>query len=227
MPNISLLHRDIKLPNDITIKLRKSQKAKRIILKVKKDYGELVIPKRVSIKSAINFAKLKQDWLSEKLASQHTVSFKEGAKIRIFEREYKIIYSDQISKGVSIEGDKLIYGSKKFSELRIKRFLARLLKERIITIADDMILKLRVNYQTITIREMSTRLGSCSSTGRISFSLKLIFMTEFVLKYVVAHEISHLVEMNHSKNFWLLVGKLFPDWKIAKKWLKENGQVVL
>jgi predicted metal-dependent hydrolase len=75
----------------------------------------------------------------------------------------------------------------------------------------------------ISVRDQSTRWGSCSSSGTICFSWRLIFAPAFVLDYVAAHEVAHLREMNHSQRFWRLVRETMPDMQRARHWLKQNG----
>ena len=78
-------------------------------------------------------------------------------------------------------------------------------------------------YSRITIREQKTRWGSCSSAGGLNFNWKLVLMPEEVLDYVVVHELAHRKEMNHSAAFWNEVAKIMPDYKLYRKWLKEQG----
>ena len=75
----------------------------------------------------------------------------------------------------------------------------------------------------ISVRDQSTRWGSCSTTGTISFSWRLIFAPSYVLDYVAAHEAAHLREMNHGPRFWRLVRETMPDMQRARAWLKQNG----
>ena len=82
---------------------------------------------------------------------------------------------------------------------------------------------LNVSYQNITIREQKTRWGSCSSKGTLSFHWRLILAPPKVLDYVVVHETCHLLFMNHSKEFWLEVENLMPDYQTHRTWLKKNG----
>lgn len=78
-------------------------------------------------------------------------------------------------------------------------------------------------YTSITIRDQKTRWGSCSSRGTLSFNYRLIFAPPAVLDYVVVHELCHLTHMNHSKDFWNMVGTIMPDYAVHKKWLREYG----
>ena len=80
-----------------------------------------------------------------------------------------------------------------------------------------------LSYGNITIRDQKSRWGSCSSTGNLNFSWRLILMPIEVMDYVVVHELAHLMEMNHSKAFWAEVEKVLPDYEVQRKWLKENG----
>ncbi len=69
------------------------------------------------------------------------------------------------------------------------------------------------DYGRISIKRTSTRWGSCSSKGNLNFHYKLIFMSEEMMNYVVVHELCHLKELNHSKNFWKLVEIAIPNYK--------------
>lgn len=83
--------------------------------------------------------------------------------------------------------------------------------------------RIGVSYGGITIRNQKTRWGSCSSKGNLNFNCLLMLMPEEILDYVIVHELCHRKEMNHSKNFWELVEKAMPDYRIRKKWLKDHG----
>ena len=74
----------------------------------------------------------------------------------------------------------------------------------------------------ITVRQYRARWGSCNNRGEVSFNYLLMMTPLFVIDYVIAHELCHLVHMNHSRNFWLLVAQYIPDYKVAKQWLKDN-----
>ncbi len=80
-----------------------------------------------------------------------------------------------------------------------------------------------VTYGRITIRNQKTRWGSCSSKGNLNFNCLLMLTPKEVIDYVVVHELCHRLEMNHSPKFWAEVEKILPDYKLHRKWLKDNG----
>jgi predicted metal-dependent hydrolase len=82
---------------------------------------------------------------------------------------------------------------------------------------------LGVEFRRISVRDQTSRWGSCSSTGVLSYSWRLIFAPPFVLEYLAAHEVAHLVEMNHSRRFWRLVEHICPHVGRAKTWLDAHG----
>ncbi len=77
------------------------------------------------------------------------------------------------------------------------------------------------NYNVINIKNQKTRWGSCSKKGNLNFNYKILFLPEKVRDYIVVHELCHLKEFNHSKKFWNLVAKSFPDYQQIKRELKK------
>lgn len=80
----------------------------------------------------------------------------------------------------------------------------------------------KFNFNKISIRNQKTRWGSCSTRGNLNFNYKILFLSEKARDYIVVHEICHLKQFNHSKNFWSLVGVGMPDYIEVKKDLKKN-----
>lgn len=84
-----------------------------------------------------------------------------------------------------------------------------------------------VSYGRITIRNQKSRWGSCSAKGNLNFNCLLMLCPEAVRDYVVVHELCHRIEMNHSDRFWQEVGRVFPDYRNARKWLRTEGKKLI
>lgn len=78
----------------------------------------------------------------------------------------------------------------------------------------------------VKISSAKTRWGSCSSSGALNFTWRLVMAPLEVIDYVVAHELAHLRVKNHSRKFWKVVETVYPDYKKQRKWLRENGEML-
>lgn len=87
--------------------------------------------------------------------------------------------------------------------------------------------RLNVTPKSVKTRTQSSRWGSCSNSGRLNYNWRLILAPPFVLDYVVAHEVAHLCEMNHSVAFWARVKETLPDMEHGQAWLKANGSQLM
>ena len=79
----------------------------------------------------------------------------------------------------------------------------------------------------VTLKDQRSRWGSCSIRGNINLNWRLIMAPQEVIDYVIIHELCHMHHMDHSRAFWHLVGKYAPNYKLAKKWLKLHGHLLM
>jgi len=114
----------------------------------------------------------------------------------------------------------------KLSEEEIKD-LKKKAKKIILPLVEDYSEIMGVIYNRVAFRTQKTRWGSCSKEGNLNFNCLLALCPEPVIRYVVVHELSHRVHMNHSKAFWQLVEEFMPDYKEHRKWLRENGEFLI
>jgi predicted metal-dependent hydrolase len=82
------------------------------------------------------------------------------------------------------------------------------------------------HFNRISVRNQSTRWGSCSSNKNLNFNWRLILGPKMILDYVIIHELAHTLQMNHSKAFWAIVQNIIPEYKSLRLWLKKNGQLL-
>jgi predicted metal-dependent hydrolase len=215
----------------VEVDIRASPRAHRVSLKFdpSSDEFELVVPPRASLKQALGFARQHAGWLAARLKDlPPKVPFAPGFMIPILGQSYWIQHFAERGPPVFLRGSELmVSGKPEHIARRIQDFLrgrARAeISPRAIVLADRLGRKVR----RITLRDPKTRWGSCAVNGDLAFSWRLVLAPEHVLTYVVAHEVAHLAEMNHSKRFWSTVDKLVPDAERSKEWLKRNGKSLL
>jgi len=217
--------------NSIEVMPRKSARAKKISLKISSNKGvELIVPKHVSIERAIKFLYSKEEWIiekSHKVMISPKAPMQIGSIIPIEGKRYTIKHSGNIRGVTHIEENYIIVsGPEEFAPRKVIEFLKVLAKKEIVARAEVEAMKLGVSFKSVTVRDTTSRWGSCSAKKALSFSWRLIMAPRHVLEYVVAHEVAHLLEMNHGKKFWQLVESIFPDHMASRRWLKENGSLL-
>jgi predicted metal-dependent hydrolase len=213
--------------NDIHIEYKKSARAKKLAIKINNlaCTVELIIPKHISVKVAQKFLDSKYDWvLKHTILFLPKISFKSGISIPILGQEIVIAHSGNI-RGISHINNNVLIVSGLVEHLprKVENFLKDYLYQTILQIMRKIQSVLDVEYNKVSIRNMYSRWGSCSSDGNLSFCLNLVFAPFEILRYIVIHEMCHLLEMNHSRKFWNLVKSIEPNYMQSKIWLKDNA----
>ena len=214
----------------LPILVRSDTRAKRITLRFNPWSRDITVtlPRRTAVREGLEFAELKRDWLENVISkTPQKVTFEDGAVIPVLGKPYIIEHRPRGRGVVTMEGDRLIVtGSEEFLARRLKDWLKEHVKDIIVKAAKEKAASTGRTVRQVTVRDTSSRWGSCSADGRLSFSWRLIFATAEVLDYVVSHEVAHLSEMNHSKRFWQLVDSICPHWEASDDWLTHHGQVL-
>jgi len=215
----------------VEIDVRASPRARRVSLKFdpSTDVFELVIPPRASIKQALGFAQQQAGWLAARLKDlTPRVPFAPGAVVPILGQSLWIRHFAERGPPVFIrDGELMVSGGLEHVGRRIQDFLKGRARAEIIPRAHALAGKLGRKVRRISLRDPKTRWGSCAANGDLAFSWRLVLAPEHVLTYVVAHEVAHLAEMNHSRRFWATVDRLMPDAERSKDWLKRHGKSLL
>ena len=207
----------------IEINLRRKKNARRLTLRVAADGVYLTIPLRTALKEAEAFANKQEGWIRGKLEKQPEKQLVgqdervlvEGNYYQIKETKGRAVYLE--NNHINVPGPASKYPSK------IKAFLKERARMRLVSASDHYAGQLGESYGRITLRDTRSRWGSCTSTGNLMYSWRLIMAPVEILNYVAAHEVCHLVEMNHSKRFWDLVENLDANYKVHRSWLREHG----
>lgn len=220
--------------------IRRSSRAKNLRLQVCLDTCTL----EVVAPGAFNLAGLKvillekKEWILEKLeAAQRLAAARQANQAQghsIFYRGRQYLVEARVESGstgkVEVEEDRLLVvvppgleGNVAAVLERWLRQMARLLVNQRIRVMNE---KCKLPFNRVFIKGQKTRWGSCSQQKNLNFNWRLVMAPLPVLDYIVAHELAHLVEMNHSKKFWDLVEQIYPNYKVQKAWLKKNGRLL-
>jgi predicted metal-dependent hydrolase len=213
----------------VPIRLRVSVRAQRVALRIdgRGQAVELVLPRRTPLVSGLKFLDQNRDWVEARLKDLPVrVPFADGSVIPILGEKYQIRHMKRRpgDQGpVWIEGDEIrVTGDAAHLSRRVRDFLVETARREFTRRARAFAQKVDRRIARISIRDMTSRWGSCSSSGSLAFSWRLIFAPEGVVTYIVAHEVCHLVAMNHGPKFWRLVESLVPDARFRQDWLRRH-----
>lgn len=120
-------------------------------------------------------------------------------------------------------GELVLHGDPAFLKRRARDWLVAEARRTIVPLAEGYAKRLNKKLRRVTLKDTTSRWGSCSADGVLMFSWRLVMAPQEVLDYVVAHEAAHLVEMNHSAAFWAVVAEIYPRHRAARAWLKQHG----
>ena len=154
--------------------------------------------------------------------------FAEGDGFLYLGKSYPLSVAENAARPLSFDGGfrldrRYLPSAKKlFTEWYRKEAYTKI-KQRLDLYAGYM----RLKYRKFGISNAKRRWGSCTALGNIYISWRLLMAPEEIIDYVVAHELAHLAEKNHSKRFWSRLGTIIPDCRKRRKWLRENGYLLV
>ena len=189
----------------------------------------LTMPARSSLKSARDFAERHAAWIGARLARlPQPVAFAAAAVTPLRGVDHTIVHRPGERGVVWTETGPAgpiicVTGEKPFIARRVADFLKREARKDLEAAVARHSRRLGVAPRRIALRDTASRWGSCSSTGSLNFSWRLILAPPEILDYLAAHEVAHIVHMNHSPMFWKVTRRLFPDTERAEAWLRVNG----
>jgi predicted metal-dependent hydrolase len=212
----------------LEVSLRLNPRARRMIVKVNPATGEVVVtaPTRRGLAHALDFARGEKDWIAGQLAKvPGPVALVPGATIPFRGKPHEIRAAERGPAPVWRDGDIIwVRGRSAHASRRVLDFLKHEARALFEARALDYAALLNTRPSRITVRDTASRWGSCSQARSLSFCWRLILAPDFVLDYVVAHEVAHLREMNHSARFWTHVRSIVPDLDAPQDWLKLHGR---
>lgn len=176
-----------------------------------------------------------EDRFRQRFESKH---YNSGYTFELYDQRYTLSVHKSSNKNHSGkylgEGEiliKLAEGTEsKDAEKEISALISRIIANLYIDKMTQRVHRINDQYfqkpiKSVRLKYNRSNWGSCSSSSNINLSTRLLFAPEPVQDYVIVHELSHLIEMNHSDRFWNIVRQVMPDYKKAEKWLKVNGHL--
>ena len=211
----------------IKVEIKYNSRAKHNILRLDPRTDALIItlPKVLSPSKIRGLVKKNANWILEKISLlPPKTPFIDGQNFNLMGKNVIICHDPGNLVGVKlINGTLMVSGKAEHVSRRIKDWLKKYAHNTLTHKVRIMATTLDASFGRISIRDNRSSWGSCSSQGNIVFSWRLIMAPEPVVNYVVAHEVAHLVYLNHSKDFWNTVGSLDANYQESKNWLRING----
>lgn len=204
-----------------------NKRARRIILRVDHESAGVVVvlPARASRDEGRRFALANEAWIRDRLAKlPPRVRFRDGAVIPFMGVEHVIRHRPRARGTVWRENGEIhVAGRIEHLSRRVEDWLRLQIRRELERRSLEKAALIGKTVKSITIRDPKSRWASCAADGKLSFSWRLVFAPRAVIDYVVAHEVAHLREMNHSARFWRLCESLTASSDWARQWMGEQG----
>jgi hypothetical protein len=215
------------------VELKRHAQARRYTLRIRAADRTVILtmPLRGSVKEAKNFAERNGAWIAARLKRlPQPIPFAEGLELPLRGVPHRIVHRGARGTVWIEAADNVpllcVAGEPAHLARRLHDFLKREAKRDLEAASRRYAAQLGVTVKRVTIRDQVSRWGSCTAAGVLSYSWRLILAPAYVLDYLAAHEVAHLVEMNHSRRFWRVVAQICPDWQRAKGWLTAHGNAL-
>ena len=191
--------------------------------------AELIVraPNRISDQKIQDFINEKENWITKnqsviKARAEDTAKDK---NMLLYLGTLFPLKTDNDAKKISFNGEEFLAGlqNKEKTNKSLKTWYKNKFKEVAVPRLFYFAEKHNLQVNQVRIKEQKTLWGSCSSRNNINLNFLLIMAPLKVIDYVIIHELAHTIHKNHSVNFWNAVEEIMPNYKEAKRWLKENG----
>ena len=208
------------------VRINVNKRARRFTLRLEPDGGAVVtVPPGVSTSETQMFLQRHCDWLRRALAKRpERVFMQNGARLPVNGSEIALVVSPGKRKAPVLQGTTLVIQGEGLLGPRIAAWLKLRARDRLQPAAREYARKLGRRINGVSFRDTTSRWGSCSSRGNLSFSWRLAMAPVAVQDYVAAHEAAHLVEMNHSARYWATLARIMPEYQVQRDWLKREGR---
>ncbi len=218
----------------LPLRIVENERARRLTLRI--DAGgqglRVTVPPGLRQGEVEKFLHRHQGWLEQRLAKvPDRPQVRRGVKVPFRGVPHLVVHEPGRRGTVSVENGEggprlVVHGERLHLPRRVADFLKREARREIEMLVARHTATVGRKAKAIRFRDTTSRWGSCTSDGTLSFSWRIMMAPPAVIDYLVAHEVAHLKEMNHGPDFWKLCGQLCPDTERCKAWLKRNGGAV-
>ncbi|GAB4382923.1 M48 family metallopeptidase [Albidovulum sp.] len=211
----------------VSVSLRRTAAARRFSLRVSRLDGQvtLTMPARAREADALDFLHARGPWLRGVLAGLVPVEpVAIGTRLPVEGRE-RVVTAAPV-RAATLEAERLLVPASGAAGPRVAALLKLLARQRLAAESEAFARRIGRGVARLSLRDTRSRWGSCSASGGLMYSWRLIMAPPEVLRYVAAHEVAHLRRMDHSPAFWDLVGQLMPDHAAHRAWLRRNGALL-
>jgi predicted metal-dependent hydrolase len=219
---------------DDLVEVRRHPAARRMTLRVSRTSRSVIVtvPMQCDLRHAGKFLSTHLDWVRERLTNMPTPEpFEHGGLVPLRGIPHRIVFVGtrrgapvvEIVESKRSKPQLHVSGGSEFAPRRLRDWLISEARKDLTAQVRYHANRLSLRAGRLSVRDQTSRWGSCSSTGNLSFSWRLIMAPAVILDYVAAHEVCHLAEMNHGPRFWALVEKTCPKTEEAKNWLNIYG----
>jgi len=209
----------------IEVTLRRNARARRMVLRVTASgrAPTLTLPPGVALTQARAFLSDQEGWLRRHLAAgPDRLRVGEGSTVPF--GDGTLTLRGHAGRGtLRAGGELLLPGAPERFGVRAAAWLREEARRACVAGVERHAARLGRGAGRVRLADPRARWGSCTATGDLMFSWRLVMAPTAVLDYVVAHEVAHLAELNHSPSFWSVVRRLCPDYEPARAWLKRHG----
>ncbi|MBS0645841.1 MAG: M48 family metallopeptidase [Verrucomicrobia bacterium] len=213
----------------------KYSKRKTLNITVERDRKIIVrAPEHTSLKKIEEVLQSKSQWLKEKInhAQKYPVEYRpkefvSGETLLYLGKNYQLLVVDEPIEGIEFDQRfRISKANQPNANALFKKWYLKQALKLIEPLATHYAKNLGVVYNQFKTSEMKYRWGSCTPNNNIIFNWRIVKAPMYVLEYLVAHELVHLMESNHTPRFWNILSIQVPHYEKAKKWLKENGHLL-
>lgn len=218
---------------DLSLELRWSGRRRTVELTVERD-GALVLKAPEGTDEALlaDFVREKRMWVYTKLAEKEALTvevpqreYVSGEGFHYLGRSYRLLLVDEQDTPLKLEAGRfrLLRSETGRGREHLVRWYTNHARAWLRRRSGPWAARMGVEPKSIDVRDLGYRWGSCGQSGTVNFHWKTILLPATIVDYVIVHELAHLIEANHTPEFWTRVERAMPDCVRRKEWLAENG----